>query len=112
MIIYGISNCDTCRKALKWLDESGRDYRWHDLRRDGLDETTLGRWVESAGHERLVNRRSTTWRSLDESDRARLAEPAEALALLLRHPTLVKRPVFETEGRVLVGFDESVRQAL
>jgi len=112
IIIYGINNCDTCRKARRWLEESGRDYRWHDLREDGLDEARVGKWVESVGLERLVNRRSTTWRSFDEAHRTRAAEPAEAPALLLRHPTLIKRPVFELGEDVLVGFDESVKPAL
>lgn len=112
MNIYGIKNCDTCRKVLKWLEASGRDYHWRDLRADPPSETRLRRWVESAGLDRLVNRRSTTWRSLDPADRARAADPAEAPALLVRHPTLVKRPVFEIDGRVLVGFDETVKQAL
>lgn len=110
--IYGINNCDSCRKARKWLDDSGRQYRWHDLRQDGPDEAALRGWVEAVGVKHLVNRRSTTWRGLDEGDRARAADPNTAPGLLSRYPTLIKRPVFELTNKVLVGFDESVRQAL
>lgn len=112
MNVYGIKNCDTCRKARKWLEDSGQDYRWHDLREAVPDEARLRQWVQSAGLDRLVNRRSTTWRGLDEDERARAMDPAGAPDMLARHPTLIKRPVFERDGDVLVGFDETVKQAL
>ena len=112
MNVFGINNCDTCRKARKWLDESGREYRWHDLREDVPDEARLRQWVQAAGLDRLVNRRSTTWRSLEEDERARAMDPAAAPGLLGRYPTLIKRPVFERGDDVLVGFDESVKRAL
>lgn len=110
--IYGIGNCDTCRKARKWLDQSGRDHRWHDLRADGIDESTLGRWIDLAGLEALVNRRSTTWRGLDDAERARAMDDGTAPSLLASHPTLIKRPVIDLGERVLVGFNDSVKQAL
>lgn len=112
MEVYGIKTCDTCRKALKWLGDSGMDFRWHDLRNDRPSEEEIAHWIESAGLDRLVNRRSTTWRGLGEADRRRAAEPTEAPALLARHPTLIKRPVFESGDRVLIGFDESVKRSL
>lgn len=112
MDIYGINNCDTCRKACKWLEASGREYDWHDLREDVPDETRLARWIGAAGVERLINRRSTTWRGLGEADRARAGNPDTAPGLLVQYPTLIKRPVIERDDRVLVGFDESVKQAL
>jgi len=112
MDIYGINNCDTCRKARKWLDESGRVYDWHDLRADIPDEATLRRWVEATGVDRLVNRRSSTWRGLGEADRARAGNSDTAPGLLVRHPTLIKRPVIELDDRVLVGFDDAMKQAL
>lgn len=110
--IYGIGNCDTCRKARKWLDQSGRTYRWHDLRADGIDESRLRSWIDAVGVEALVNRRSTTWRSLDEGDRALAMDEGAAAGLLARSPTLIKRPVFELADEVLVGFNDSVRSAL
>ncbi|WP_376696284.1 Spx/MgsR family RNA polymerase-binding regulatory protein [Wenzhouxiangella sp. EGI_FJ10305] len=110
--VYGIGNCDACRRACKWLEQSGRAYRWHDLRTDGIDESTLRGWIDAVGLEKLVNRRSTTWRSLDENDRARALDGGAAPALLLRHPTLIKRPVFELAEAVMVGFTDSVKRAL
>jgi Spx/MgsR family transcriptional regulator len=110
--IFGIGNCDTCRKARKWLESTGRDYRWHDLRADGLSEARLQRWVDTVGLDRLVNRRSSTWRGLDDGDRGRAMDPISAMALLAGRPTLIKRPVIEADGRVLVGFDDSVMSTL
>jgi len=110
--VYGIPNCDACRKARKWLDQSARDFQWHDLREHPPGESALRRWVGKVGLERLVNRRSTTWRQLGEPERALAADADAAPALLRRHPTLIKRPVIECDGSVLVGFDEAVKKAL
>jgi Spx/MgsR family transcriptional regulator len=112
MEIYGISNCDACRRARMWLDETGRDYRWHDLREEGVGLATLREWTARAGLDKLVNRRSTTWRQLDETDRERAGHPETAPALLVDHPTLIKRPVFVIDGDVKVGFNESVKREL
>jgi arsenate reductase len=110
--IYGIKSCDTCRKALKWLDDQGRAYHWQDVRADGLEAEQVKRWLEAVGHEALVNRRSTTWRSLNEAERDKAQDPRQAIDLLLEHPTLIKRPVIEDKGRVLVGFNAAVRDTL
>lgn len=110
--IYGIGNCDKCRKACKWLAQSGRAYRWHDLRTDGIDQARLRSWIDAVGLEKLVNRRSTTWRSLGENERARALDVDVAPELLTRHPTLIKRPVLQLPDAVLVGFDDSVKRAL
>ncbi|MFP4209070.1 MAG: Spx/MgsR family RNA polymerase-binding regulatory protein [Wenzhouxiangella sp.] len=112
LTVYGIKSCDTCRKALKWLDEQGREYRWQDLRADGLTPDRLQRWMEAIGPDVLVNRRSTTWRTLGEIDRARVADHGQAIEVLLAHPTLIKRPVFAQDERVLVGFNATVRDSL
>lgn len=112
VIIYGLKSCDTCRKALKWLDEHELAYRWHDLRADGVEAERLQRWLAAVGGHVLINRRSTTWRSLSAADQARAGDPEQAVALLQEHPTLIKRPVFERSGRVLVGFDATVRESL
>jgi arsenate reductase (glutaredoxin) len=112
MHIYGIKTCDTCRKARKWLDEQGKSYHWHDLREDGLDAALVRRWLDTLGPEALVNRRSTTWRNLDPAVRDKAMKADSAAAVLLAHPTLVKRPVFEQDGQVLVGFNAAVREVL
>lgn len=112
MEVYGIGNCDTCRKARKWLEKSGYDYRWHDLRADGIDAPMLVNWIDSLGLDALVNRRSTTWRGLDEAERQLAMGIDTAPALLASYPTLIKRPVFDLGERVLVGFNDSVKHAL
>ncbi len=112
MNIYGIKSCDTCRKTLKWLADHDREVHWHDLRADGIDQATLERWLEAVGPELLVNRRSTTWRGLDAATREQAMDPQRAAAVLVEHPTLIKRPVFERGERVLVGFNAAVRDAL
>lgn len=105
-ILYGINNCDTVKKARRWLDSHGVGYRFHDLRTDGLDEERLRAWVVALGWEALLNRRSTTWRQLAESDKADL-DGGKTLALMLKHPTLIKRPVLEINGGFMVGFREA-----
>jgi Spx/MgsR family transcriptional regulator len=110
--IYGIKTCDSCRKMLKWLDGQGKDYRWHDFRTDEVDIERLGRWIASIGSDRLVNRRSTTWRKLSEAEREAAADPDQVIALLLEHPTLIKRPVVEQDERILLGFNATVKDSL
>ena len=106
MIVYGISNCDTVRKARRWLDDHRIDYHFHDLRRDGLTTAMISGWLKAVAADTLLNRRSTTWKGLDPEVRDNLSE-ADIPALLESHPTLVKRPVLEDGGRVLVGFSEN-----
>ncbi len=110
--VHGIGSCDTCRKARRWLEESGRAHVWHDLREEGIEAETLARWVEAVGPATLVNRRSTTWRGLDEDQRAQALDAAATARVLAEHPTLIKRPVFERDGRILVGFNAAVKEAL
>ncbi len=110
-VIYGIKTCDTVRKARKWLESNGIEHRYHDLREEGLDQAELRRWVAELGWETLLNRRSTTWKQLSEADRAELDE-ANAVALMLAHPTLIKRPVLAREGHYRVGFKEAEYRAL
>ncbi len=101
--IYGIRNCDTVRKARRWLEQHGVEHRFHDLRTDGLEPERLQRWLDTLGWEQLVNRRGTTWRKLSETQRADL-DSAKAKSLLLANPTLVKRPVLEHGDRYHLGF--------
>ena len=110
--IYGIKQCDTCRKALKWLEGEGRAFEWQDLREQPLSPEQLATWVEQIGPDTLVNRRSTTWRQLTEAERAKAMDATQVAELLGAHPTLIKRPVFRAGDRWLVGFNEAVRDSL
>ena len=105
LTLYGIPNCDTCRKARKWLDGAGIEYRFHDVREDGLERADVLRWEKHAGWKTILNTRSTTWRSLADSDKTDI-DPDKAIALILAHPTLLKRPVADDGTTILVGFDE------
>ena len=101
--IYGIKNCDTMKKARAWLDEHGVDYRFHDYKTEGLDAAKLKEWVGKSGGEELVNKAGTTFRKLEDEAKANLSE-AKAQKLMLEQPSLVKRPVLEADGALLVGF--------
>ncbi len=102
LTVYGIRQCDTCRKALKWLTARGIEHRLHDFRSDGLDLQLLQEWFNSPFADKLVNRRSTTWRQL--TDEQRVLQGEEMLLLLQARPTLIKRPVFVADSIVAVGF--------
>ncbi len=106
LTLYGIPNCDSCRKARRWLDQRGADFRFHDLRADGIDAARITAWLQHVPAERLVNRRSTSWRQMDAGQRA-AADGDDVAALLAAHPTLIKRPLLETADTCLVGFHVS-----
>lgn len=104
--LYGIPNCDTIRKARKWLDENHVEYRFHDFRKNGVDEKQLRKWAKSLGWELLLNRRGTTWRKLDDAQKSGL-DTDKAVRLMLEQPALIKRPVLELNKTVHVGFGET-----
>jgi len=101
--LYGIKNCDTMKKARAWLDAEGVTYAFHDYKVQGIDRSRLEGWARSVGWETLLNRAGTTFRKLPEPDRANLDE-GRALALMLDQPSMIKRPVLDLGGRLLVGF--------
>jgi len=103
LTVYGIKQCDTCRKALKWLTAQGMEHQFHDFRVDGLSADLVRAWLDSSFADKLVNRRSTTWRQLSEEQRQ--LEGEERVSLLLEHPTLIKRPVFVHDKIIMVGFN-------
>lgn len=102
LIVYGIKQCDTCRKALKWLHAEGIEHRFHDFRSDGLEAGLLKGWMNSPFADKLINRRSTSWRQLN--DEQRQLEGGAQRQLLLDFPTLIKRPVFVMDDIIAVGF--------
>ncbi|HBC33072.1 MAG TPA: ArsC family reductase [Marinobacter adhaerens] len=103
MKLYGIKNCDTVKKARKWLDEQGIDYEFHDFKKDGLQSDLLFRWEQRVGWETLLNRRGTTWRKLPEDVRDTI-DAQSAHEIMLENPSIIKRPVVENGGNVRVGF--------
>ncbi len=111
MRVYHLKACDTCRKAIKALQVAGYELKLVDVRADGVDADTLTRLMAAAGRERLLNTRSTTWQGLDEADKADLSDQ-RAVALMVAHPTLMKRPVIEMDGAVHVGWTKEVQAAL
>lgn len=100
----GLATCDACRRARRWLADRGVDARFRDFRDNPPSRAEVGRWADRVGWETLLNRRSTTWRSLPPAQREAL-DRDRAVALMAGHPTLVKRPVLEAPGEVRVGFD-------
>lgn len=111
LTIYGIPNCDKCRAARKWFSANGLDHIFHDLRADGLTSGMLDDWHTRAPLEGLLNKRSRSWKELDEAERA-ADTPAALKKLLVRHPTLIKRPLVDTGSALLVGYDERSWQEL
>jgi len=103
--LYGIKNCDTVKKACRWLDTHDVNYAFHDFRTDGLDPMLLESWVQQLGWEALVNRRSTTWRTLTDNEKSSMNEHS-AVQTMLAQPTLIKRPVLVKQENVMVGFSE------
>lgn len=105
-ILYGIPNCDTVKKARGWLDAAGVGYTFHDYKRAGVPKDRLRDWVERLGWDALLNRAGTTFRKLPDADKVDL-DAEHAIALMLAHPSTIRRPVLETGNVLLVGFTPS-----
>jgi len=111
--MYGIPNCDTIKKARRWLDDHGIKYDFHDYKKAGIDENTLKQWCRVLGHDALLNTRGTTWRKLDDSVKADIDEN-KAIAIMMEHTSIIKRPVLDVgKGKkLLLGFDETAYKSL
>jgi len=107
LTLYGLKNCDTCKKAIKALEAAGQTVTFIDIRAEADLEICLPAWLDAVGAETLINKRSTTWRTLSDTDRE-----AQPLMLLAANPTLIKRPVIETGATVHVGWTKDVQAAL
>jgi arsenate reductase len=105
--LYGIPNCDTVKKARTWLTQQGLDVTFHDFKKQGIDEATLRTWIASIGLDKLINRAGTTWRALDDAEKALAANADSAIALLQAKPSLIKRPVLDNAGKLRVGFKDA-----
>jgi arsenate reductase (glutaredoxin) len=104
VILYGIPNCDTVKKARAWLTEHGVDYNFHDFKKQGVPADHLDAWMAELGWEKLVNRQGLMWRKLDPAVQAKVKDAASAKALLLAQPSVIKRPVVEWNRKATVGF--------
>lgn len=107
--LYGIKNCDTVKKTRAWFDEHGLDYEFHDYKTAGIERKRLVQWCDQVGWELLLNRAGTTFRKLPEAARLPLSE-AHAIELMLAQPSMIKRPVLEHSGQLLVGFKPDLYQ--
>ncbi|MRI32037.1 ArsC family reductase [Endozoicomonas sp. OPT23] len=103
--LYGISNCDTIRKAKKWLDAAGVEYTFHDYRKNGLDRDQLESWSKELGWEALLNKRGTTWRKLPDDVKASVDE-SSAIELMLEQPAMIKRPLLDNGSTKALGFSD------
>lgn len=108
--LYGIKNCDTVKKACKWLEQQQIPYEFHDFRADGLSADKINQWLQALGWETLINKRSTSWKQLDEQTRSQLNNE-NACDIILQSPTLIKRPLLETGTLTTVGFKENDYQS-
>lgn len=109
--LYGIRNCDSCRKARHWLQDRDIEFAFTDIRNEALDESLLEKWQKQLGWELLLNKQSITWRKIPQFDRTEL-NAHNARNLILNYPTVMKRPVLDLGRRVVVGFDENEYDAL
>ncbi len=104
--LYGIPNCDTIKKAKRWLEANHIDYQFHNFKKDGLDKNLLDNWFKDIGWEVLLNKRGTTWRKLDDDTKNTINETS-AKELMLDNPSIIKRPVLDTGKIKHVGFKEA-----
>lgn len=111
IIMYGIKNCDTIKKARKFLETNNIDYEFHDFREDGLNSIQLRAWLKELGWEKVINKRSTTWRNLPDETKENMDETL-AMVVAEQQPTIIKRPVLELADKVMIGFSEKTYQSL
>ncbi len=109
--LYGINNCDTVKKARRWLEQQSIDFCFHDFRKDGLEAEQLRNWLAELGWETLINKRSTSWKALDDASKAELNNDT-AVDLILQTPTLIKRPLLDTGDQRHLGFKAADYQQL
>ena len=111
MRVFGISNCDKCREAKKWLAKKEIDFEFIDFRKQTLTAKDIKRWIKNVGEEKLINKRGTTWRALPDELKQNF-EKLDVVNIILEKPTLMKRPIFETQERLILGFSSEVIKEL
>ena len=108
IILYGIPNCETVKKARAWFTDQQQPHEFHDFKKQGLPPDKLAQWTQAIGWEKLLNRKGTTWRKLDASAQAGVQDDASAQAVMLATPSIIKRPVVDWGDGLTVGFDAAV----
>jgi arsenate reductase len=111
LFVYGLKNCDTCRKARKWLESEAIPHTFCDLRADPASRQDIARWIATVGADVVVNKRGTTWRGLTDAQKIDSSDD-DYIDLLVEYPAIIKRPVFDVGDRILVGFTDSTRAEL
>jgi arsenate reductase len=107
MIVYGIKNCNTVKTALDWLRANNIEFEFHDYKAKGITPEKLKGWIKQIGWERLVNKKGTTWRQLDDDVKSKITNEVSAVGLMVEKTSVIKRPLMEKDGKVLtLGFDE------
>jgi Spx/MgsR family transcriptional regulator len=107
MTVYGIKNCNTVKSALEWLNKNKVEFEFHDYKKAGITATQLSAWCKQVSWESLVNKRGTTWRQLSEADQKKIVNEKSAIALMIEKTSVIKRPLIEENGKVLLlGYDE------
>ena len=106
-VLYGIKACDTMKKARTWLDEHKVDYAFHDYKSEGIDRASLEKWCNEHGWQTILNRAGTTFRKLDDAQKADL-DQAKAIDLMQAQPSMIKRPVLEADGKLVIGFKSEI----
>jgi len=108
MKVYGITNCNTVKKALDWLKDNHIEYEFHDFKKKGVSEDKLEEWDQNAGYEKFLNKQGLTWKQLPAEVKENVKTKADALHLLQEKTSMIKRPVIEDGGFLFFGFDEGV----
>lgn len=108
-VMYGIANCDTIRKARNWLKQHEIEYRFHDYKKQGVDENQLKNWLQELGWEQLINKRGTSWRKLDDETKANM-DVNTAIKVMQHNPSIIKRPLLALKDQNILGFNENTYQ--
>lgn len=111
LTVYGLKKCSTCREATAFLKDKGLDHRFIDVRAEGIDEASVSRWAQAVGLDKLLNRRGLMWRHIPAEERTGLDEKA-SIALMVRYPALIKRPLFDKDGSIRVGLTPEIKEWL
>ena len=112
MKLYGITNCDTVKKARDWLTSHALEYEFHDYKKQAVDSVQMQQWVAHVGWEKLVNRQGQTWRKLSDLEKAEVKDNASATRLMLAKPSVIKRPILEHLGKIHLGFSVELYQSI